>query len=211
MSGENFIICVKYILRGFKVVFSLLFGEHPVDGGPSVTDLCHPSCFILFAFSSQSMSAQTCATTGFVCSSRTRHSSEGRKEPTKVEPKCCWILYRVWGSWSGGIHSIPPHPTPRSPAQQKLRSQSAAPVRNVFCKLWILFSDKMSFSVESRHLMYAPTLTNHSITLSRTSTPLLLCVNQNLPLWTRRCIPQRGLDLTGYSHLQHTYSFGISR
>lgn len=61
----------------------------------SVAGVSHPTSFIVFSSSSQLMSAQTCATTGFACSSRTRRSSEGRRKPTMAEPKCCWIRSRV--------------------------------------------------------------------------------------------------------------------
>lgn len=80
----------------------------------SVAGVSDPTSLIVFSSSSRLMSARTCATTGFVCSSRTRRSSEGRREPIMAEPKCCWIRYRVCGSWNGGIHSIPTHPMHRS-------------------------------------------------------------------------------------------------
>lgn len=69
---------------------------------------------ILFC-SSQSTSAQTCATTVFVCFSMTHRSSGERRGEIRAGPWWCWILYRVWGSWTGGIHSTLPHPTHRSP------------------------------------------------------------------------------------------------
>lgn len=62
---------------------------------------------------SQSMLAQTCATTVFACCSRTHRSNGGRRGRIRAGPKWYWILYRVWGSWTGGIHSTPPHLTHR--------------------------------------------------------------------------------------------------
>lgn len=70
----------------------------------------------VFCHSSQSTLAQTCGTIAYACSFRTRRSSGGRRRGIRPEPRCCWIPYRAWGSWTGGIHSIPLHPTHRSPA-----------------------------------------------------------------------------------------------
>lgn len=97
-------ICSAYLEQSCKV-FKLLSPK------PFRLEL---SCFCL-CFSLQSTSALTCATIVSACCFKTRlFSGEGRRG-IKVGSRWCWILCRVWGSWTGGIRSTPLLTTHRSP------------------------------------------------------------------------------------------------